>query len=310
MIRYLTLLITLILIVGCRSRQPIEQPAPPITNKNTAQSIAASIVLQSEAIAAIDQANQQTKTSVEDIRKLTDESSTQASSIVARTEDAAIVSSVDTIINQNQKIKENANLVQASTEKIQVNVENAAKQNVQLNQEIKSVDALQNKIVQLEKERDQFQSDAIKNLYTTLSFFFGLGFLTIVAGLVLAFLVNKKLGLSIAGLGLMGVALAAGAIYYMKTIALVAIVIIIAAIVVCVALGVWHTVHTTKEKKILEQANVENVQLVQKIKERLDPNAKLEIFGEYKPGLASTIQSDRTRDIVKKVRDKIDTGGV
>ena len=306
----LFVLSTLCLNVACSWHQEVEPLAAKPINNNTAQSISSSAVLQSDSIVKISESNASSKEVVNSIRATTDESNKTAASIAEKTEDAAIITSVDTIINHNQKIREDANAIEANAEKIQSNLELAQKHNVQIQKDAHAVENLQQTIANLEGEKQRLQNDAIKNLYTTLSFFFGLGFLTIISGLVLAFLVNKKLGMSIAGLGVLALALAAGAIYYLKTIAVVAIAIIIASIVVCLAIGVWHVVRENREKRTLEQANIENVTLVQKIKERLEPNAKLEIFGEYKPGLASTIQSDRTRDIVKKVRDKIDTGGV
>lgn len=299
---------TLCLNTACSWHDQVENPTAPINN-NTAQSISTSAVLQADSIVKIDEANKSTQEKVSSIRATTDESAKTAASIVERTEDAAIVSSVDVILNHNQKIREDANIIEANSEKIVSNLELASKHNNQIQKDAHSVENLQKTIADLENEKQKLQNDAIKNLYTTLSFFFGLGFLTVVAGLVLAFLVNRKLGMSIAGLGVLALALAAGAIYYLKTIAVVAIVIIVASVLVCVAIGVWHVVRENREKRTLEQANVENVKLVQTIKDRLDPNAKLEIFGEYRPGIASTIQSDRTREIVKKVRDKIDTAG-
>jgi len=305
----LFVLSALCLNVGCSWRGEVETPTIKPINDNTAQSISSSAIIQSDSIAKIGEANASSKQSVDSIRATTDESNKTAASIVEKTEDATIITSVDAIINHNQKIREDANAIEANSEKIQSNLELAQKQNVQIQKDAQAVQNLQQTIANLENEKQKLQNDAIKNLYTTLSFFFGLGFLTIISGLVLAFLVNKKLGMSIAGLGVLALALAAGAIYYLKAIAVVAIVIIIASIVVCLAIGVWHVVRENREKRTLEQANIENVTLVQKIKERLDPNAKVEIFGEYKPGLASTIQSDNTRDIVKKVRQKIDSNG-
>jgi membrane protein implicated in regulation of membrane protease activity len=305
----LFVLSALCLNVGCSWRGEVETPTIKPIHDNTAQSISSSAIIQSDSIAKIGEANASSKQSVDSIRATTDESNKTAASIVEKTEDATIITSVDAIINHNQKIREDANAIEANSEKIQSNLELAQKQNVQIQKDAQAVQNLQQTIANLENEKQKLQNDAIKNLYTTLSFFFGLGFLTIISGLVLAFLVNKKLGMSIAGLGVLALALAAGAIYYLKAIAVVAIVIIIASIVVCLAIGVWHVVRENREKRTLEQANIENVTLVQKIKERLDPNAKVEIFGEYKPGLASTIQSDNTRDIVKKVRQKIDNNG-
>jgi hypothetical protein len=72
---------------------------------------------------------------------------------------------------------------------------------------------------------------------------------------------------------------------------------------------VWHLVNEVRAKTVLEQANVENVQLVQTIKDHLDPTAKVEIFGEVKKGLAHQLQSEKTQQIVQKVKKKIKSQG-
>jgi len=276
---------------------------------NTAQSIETASVLQSENIQKIQQANTASKTAVATIRTETEQSNLAANSIGTKTQDASIRNDVTAIVNHNQKIRESADTIDKNSETISVNVDAAGKHNQQINKDAAAVADLQKKVVELENQKQQLENEAIKNLYTTLSFFFGLGFVTIIAGLVMAFLVNRKLGYTIAAVGLMGLAAAAGAIYYLKTIAIVSIVVIIAAIVLCVVLGVWYAIRESTEKKDLEQANVENVQLVQTIKNRLDPTAKVEIFGETREGIVQKIQSDKTRKIVRRVKDKIEPKG-
>lgn len=302
MMRIVALIAVLMTLAACHHPK---QEDKTVAGTNTADSIRIAANLQADSIKAVREANESTRKSVETVRTDVDASNKNASTITATTQDPVVRSNVDQIVQHNQKIRETADTISKNSETIKTNIDAADKHNQQINKDAVAVIGLQKKIVELENEKQKMQNDAIKNLYTTLSFFFGLGFVTIVAGLVLAFLVNRKLGYSIAGLGLMGLALAAGAIFYLKTIAVVSIVIIIAAIVVCVGLGVWQFVAENREKKVLEQANVENVQLVQTIKDRLDPAAKVEIFGEVKKGIAHELQSEKTQQIVQQAKKKI-----
>ena len=298
------LIFCLFVLAGCPSK-PIKQPIA----SGTATTLDAAANQQSESLNRIKTANDSNAQATVSIRTHVDESNRDASNIAAKTQDTGVLQNVESIVSHNEKIRERAEVISNNTATIAAGVDSATAQNQQIKNHVAMVEHLQNKIVKLENEKQQMQNDAIKDLYTTLSFFFGLGFVTIVAGLVVAFLVNRRLGMSIAALGLMALALAAGAIYYLKTIAVVAIVIIIAAIVLCVGIGVWYLVRENREKRDLEQANVENVQLVQTIKERLDPNAKVEIFGESKTGIAHKLQSEKTQRIVKRVKDNIKTIG-
>lgn len=298
------LIFCLCVLAGCPSK-PVKQP--PATGSAT--TLDAAVTQQDQALQRIKTANDSTAQAASSIRTHVDESNRDANNIATRTQDANVLQNVESIVTHNEKIRERTDVIATNTATINEGVETATVQNKQIKDHVKVIEQLQLKIVELENQKQQMQNDAIKDLYTTLSFFFALGFVTVVAGMVVAFLVNRRLGMSIAGLGLMALALAAGAIYYLKTIAIVAIVIIIAAIVVCVALGVWYLVRENREKRDLEQANVENVQLVQTIKERLDPNAKVEIFGETRTGIAHKLQSEKTQRIVKRAKDRIKTTG-
>ena len=288
-------------LLSCHNKKIDTTPV----NNNPAQTLNSAATLQQQSLDNIKVANESNVQAVANIRTSIDESNRSANSISQKTQDPDVRSNVATIVDSNQKIRENADAVAVNTETIRSNTVAATAQNSNIKNEVASVAHLQKLIAELQREKQQMQDDAIKNLYSTLSFFFGLGFLTVVVGVVLAFFVNRRLGYSIAGLGLMALALAAGAVFYLKTIATVAIVIIISGIVLCVAIGVWQFVRENREKNVLEQANVENVQLVQTIKDRLDPSSKLEIFGENKLGIAHKIQSDATQKIVKRVKNKI-----
>lgn len=300
--RFVFVFALMLAMVGC-NRKAIDFSSA--STNNTSATINHSVETQHAQAETIKRANQENLEHAKTINAGVASSSTSANAIVQKTEDPVIRANVSEIVNNNEKIHASADAIAANSQKIGESVQAIDTEATSIQKNVKSIVALEKKITELQDQKQKLENDAIKNLYTTLSFFFGLGFVTIVAGLVIAFLVNRKLGFSIAALGLLALAAAAGAIFYLKTIAIVAIVIIIAAIVMCVGLGVWHLVNEVRAKTVLEQANVENVQLVQTIKNRLDPAAKVEIFGEVKKGIAHELQSEKTQQIVQQAKKKI-----
>jgi ABC-type sugar transport system permease subunit len=300
------LFLILFVFAGC-NRKAIDLSAG--SSNNTSATINHSVETQHAQAETIKRVNQENIEHTKTINAGVATSSTSANAISQKTEDPVIRANVNEIVTSNEKIHASADAIAANSQKIGESAQAIDTEATSIQKNVKSIVALEKKITELQDQKQKLENDAIKNLYTTLSFFFGLGFVTIVAGMVIAFLVNRKLGFSIAALGLLALAAAAGAIFYLKTIAIVAIVIIITAIVVCVGLGVWHLVNEVRAKTVLEQANVENVQLVQTIKDRLDPTAKVEIFGEVKKGLAHQLQSEKTQQIVQKVKKKIKSQG-
>lgn len=306
--KYYFLILTFCLIAFLGSCKINKQTSPSYTGgqqKNTAQNIENSLNIQEEKTNTITEKNTNIKKNAESIIMNAEESNVSADKIKNTTTDKNILTSTDDIIKRNNEIKERSSNILQSTEIIQINTSDLLKHTDIIRKDAKTVSILQQRIVELENKSKEIQQNAIKDLYTTLSFFFGLGFLTIIAGIVLAFLVNRKLGYSIAGIGLLALALAAGAIYYMQAIAIVAISIIIGGIVLCVGIGIWMVVKENKEKVVFEKANEENVQLVQTIKQQLDEGTKIQIFGETKPGIVDKIQSAKTKEIVKKAKNKI-----
>jgi polyhydroxyalkanoate synthesis regulator phasin len=205
----------------------------------------------------------------------------------------------------------NAGEIQTRVEDAKNKTDTIAAENANIGKNNDSVKKLESQIAKLKEQLDSARQDGIKSLYTALKFFFGIAFLAIMAGLVLSFFVDRKLGLSIAGVGLLGLALATGAVYYLQTIAYIAMGIIIASLVICVGIGIWALINISKDKKILKVANIENVGLIEDIKNNhLDDAAKEKIFGpdNTKP-LAKEWQSPTTVQVVKAAQEELKKQG-
>ncbi len=205
----------------------------------------------------------------------------------------------------------NAGEIQTYTDKAKEHTNTIVTENANIAKNNDSVKKLESQITKLKEQLDSARQDGIRSLYTSLKFFFGLAFLAILGGLVLAFFVDKKLGMSIAGVGLLGLALATGAVYYLQTIAYIAMAIIIASLVVCVGIGIWALINVTKEKKVLSVANIENVGLIEDIKNNhLDETAKAKIFGpQDDKSLVKEWQSPTTIKVVKAAQEELKKQG-
>lgn len=205
----------------------------------------------------------------------------------------------------------NAGEIQTYAEKAKEQTDIIAKENSNISKNNDSVKKLESQIAKLKEQLDSARQDGIRSLYTSLKFFFGLAFLAIMAGLVLSFFVDRKLGMSIAGVGLLGLALATGAVYYLQTIAYIAMAIIIVSLVLCVGIGIWALINISRDKKILKVANTENVGLIEDIKNNhLDDVAKEKIFGpDSIKSLVKEWQSPTTVKVVKAAQEELKKQG-
>ena len=227
-----------------------------------------------------------------------------ADSLLQKNPDVIKIS--ETIHNSVDVIRDNFAEIQNSAQNLSTKILDLQKRNLELSKQTYKIQTLEQSLLKLKNDQQKIKDDAIKNLYSTLGVAFVVGFLMIVAGVVLFFWVDKKFGISIATLGIVGCALAAGAVFYLQTIAIVALYIILGCVFLAVGYGIYHLTRKSNQVKILDKANVENVKLVQQIKDYLDPADKQEIFGdEQNQGLVEKIQSPETKKIVSEIKKTI-----
>lgn len=158
----------------------------------------------------------------------------------------------------------------------------------------------------LKSQDAKSRQEGIQSLYNSLKFIFGLGVIVIIAGVCLTFFINKKLGYTLVGIGIISLALAAGAIYYLQAIAIVSVIILIVGVLVSTGLLVYSLIKESKKAKVFEQATTENVELIEKIKEDLSPDLREKVFGKNMvPGLVDDIQDETTKKIVDNIRKEL-----
>ena len=222
------------------------------------------------------------------------------------TQEPANQPAVEAIQTSTKAIIDSTEIIHAKVDDTIEQLKTAKEKVVALQQLVKPVQALENENAKLKSEQERLKNDAIHNLYSTLGIAFGFCLISIVAGIALAFTVNKRLGIAFIGLGIIGCALVAGSVFYLKTIAVVGLYSVLGCVLTGISLGIYYLIRTSKQAQVLEQANVENVQLVQQIKDHLDDTVKAKIFGA-KPEipLVDQIQSDKTKEIVQKIKEKL-----
>lgn len=157
----------------------------------------------------------------------------------------------------------------------------------------------------LENEAERLRNSALEDIYQYLVWVFILGFLVVIGGSIVAFFVSRKLGVSILAIGIVVLGFGAAATFYLQWIAITGFVLVGLGILSTIALLVYGIYEESSKKKKLEKATVENVKLMEEVKQVLPDEARTFIFGNEKnQGLARAIQNPETQKIVAKVRGK------
>lgn len=215
-----------------------------------------------------------------------DENTKTADLIREKTEDTEVIAATESIKRNNSLIKDELNTMKESVNTIENQVPEIAKNERELERLLNEKDSPEEK------------------LFNLLAIMFGFGGVIIVSGIVLAFF-NSRTGLMVAGLGIMVTLIAAAGTYFLKWLAITGFVIIGLGL----AVTVYVLIKNFKTAKEVKEGFVENVKLVENIKEKLPEEKKQEIFGYEKKGIADEIQSESTKKNVLKVREEIKKDG-
>lgn len=284
---------SLLVLVGCNC-PPVLTPDPvnyemvksSVEVENQALEIASqkidSIQKESKTIEGLANSLDETLKSSE----LTEETKTRSEEIFQ-----SIVQSTTRIKNDSESIRREFLLVRAENEKILGMGE--------------FLDHQAERIIYLENETERLRNEAIKAIYQYLVWVFILGFLVIIGGSVVAFFVGRKLGVSILAIGIVTLGFGAAATFYLKWIALTGFVLIGIGVVSTIGLLIYGVFEDRAKKKKLAQATVDNVKLIDAVKQELPEDIKSTFFGkENIPGIAHTIQTLDTQRIVANLRKK------
>lgn len=188
--------------------------------------------------------------------------------------------------------------MQHKAEVIQDNADRIEKETQTLANLSEQVRRLEKKIIELESAAAQAQAQALQRLFGYITVFWVIGFILIVAGAAVAFFLNKGYGASLGLIGLLMIGFASASQYYMQEIALIGAVILVVGFLTAIGMIVWSTILSKRNST----AVAEVVEMIEVFKEGITDAEKERLFGEK--GIASRVQSEITREIVAKIREK------
>jgi hypothetical protein len=197
-----------------------------------------------------------------------------------------------------ESVREDMHKVEAKAENISDEAGKLRLETAKLSELVQKVDQLEDKLIQLESAVEAGRAAALEKLYGYITMFWVIGFILLAAGAAVALFLNKGYGGSMALLGVMMLGFAAASHYYMEEIAKVGAVLV----VVGFAGGAGLIARTILIGSRKEGAVKEIVEMIEILKESMTEDEKARIFGP--DGLASKVQSDLTKEIVAKIKER------
>lgn len=197
-----------------------------------------------------------------------------------------------------ESVQEGMHKIEARAENIEDEAGKLRKETAKLSELVTKVDQLEDKLIKLESALEAGRAAALEKLYGYITMFWVIGFILLAAGAAVALFLNKGYGGSMALLGVMMLGFAAASHYYMEEIAKVGAVLV----VIGFAGGAGLIARTILNSTRKEAAVKEIVEMIEILKESMTDDEKARIFGP--DGLASKVQSDLTKEIVAKIKER------
>lgn len=194
---------------------------------------------------------------------------------------------------------------QQMVERIDANADNIIESANAITKETQKLKKLTSEVTKLEKSLTNLQIAteearlaALERLYGYITLFWVLGFLLIAAGAAVAFFLNKSYGGMLALLGALMLGFASASHRYLDQIAMVGAFLLVAGFIAAVGMIVWSTINSKRNSIAIKEI----VEMIQILKETMTDDEKKRIFGPE--GWVSKIQSDLTKEIVTKIKEK------
>lgn len=281
--KWLALIITTVL-VGC-SPDPIGSNDVITGDKPSSPSISLQSVLDHtrDSTNAIDRDS-----------KIIASASSNAREVLSTTYDSSTTEQkprIDSTLTALQLIASKAeNIAEASDE--------IKKESIKLASLTVQVDKLENKLITLGAAVETSRIKALEKLYGYITMFWVIGFTLLAAGAAVAFFLNKTYGASMCLLGILMIGFASASQYYMEEIAFAGAILLILGFVAGLAMISWSVVRSNRNDVAIKEI----VEMIEILRETMTDDEKQRIFGV--DGLASKVQSDLTKQIVFKVKEK------
>ncbi len=283
--RKVTLMLLMLMAVGCETINT--------TPENTSSTVVDSIREQTEQTNEITEASEQITDTLDSIDG-------HANSIL---DDVALAPNqndptLNRIEDSAEAIKENVDTAEKEQVRIEESLEDLASANARVSAAVGQIEQLEDLVEEYEQSDREVRQEALKNLHGFITLFFVIGFGMLVGGAFLTFWVNGKLGGVVLAIGVLTVGFASASQYYLEEIATIGLIVLIVGFVATVGVVGWMLIDGQNDKSAVKEI----VQLVEAMKERLDPEERKEIFGYN--GIASKLTHNNTKKIIAQIKIK------
>ena len=209
-------------------------------------------------------------------------------------ETAAIRSDAETILKENNE----SSVVNAHANQILDSATRIEAETVNLQNTTALVTSMEKQIEELTNVENITRQHSLETLYKYVTLFWVIGFVVLAGGAVIAFMVNKTMGFSICVVGAIMLGFASASQYYLEEIAMGGGALLILMVVTGIGMVGWSLF----KAKNTATAIREIVEMMEILKEDMTDSERSRIFGA--DGLATKVQSDLTKAIIQKIRDK------
>ena len=281
----------LITLTGCEAIQEINRP------DNTASTVVDSVREQKEQTEEITDASESIGGTLRDINRDAD-SILDDIALAPEDRNYNIDPTLDTIEDSAESIKERVDEAQLEQVRIEEALEDLESANARVSAAVGQIEQLEDLVQEYEQSDRQVRKEALENLHSYITLFFVIGFGMLVGGAFLTFWVNPKLGGVVLAIGVLTVGFAAASQYYLEEIAIVGLIVLIVGFLATIGVVGWMLIDGKKDKLAMKEI----VGLIEAMKEHLTSEERKKIFGAG--GVASTLTSDLTKEIIAKVKIK------
>lgn len=267
------------ILCGCRS-PGFETPSSTAVSSTSLQSV------REHTQTAIDDINSDI---VAIIQETTTSQATLATVQATTTVEQKLL--VEQVVTSIQEIEHKAENIVEAAKDIQTESNKLADLTNQVNK-------LEQKLVTLSSAVEGSRVKALEKLYGYITMFWVIGFILLAGGAAVSLFLNKSYGAAMCLLGLLMLGFASASQYYMEEIAFVGAILLIVGFAVGVGMIIWSVFKGNRTDVAIKEV----VEMMEILKETMTDDEQVRLFGET--GLASKVQSDITKSIVAKIREK------
>lgn len=205
-------------------------------------------------------------------------------SVAAKEQLDTAIDSLSEIKNHSDQVIEAGARIEAETTKMEL-----------VSTRIQDLEA---RVTELENIEKEGRAAAMQKLYGYITLFWVIGFIVIAGGVAFAFFANKRLGILAMLTGGLMIAFASASQYYLKEVALVGGVLLGGTVLMGIGILIWGMFQSNRSATAMREV----IEMIEILKETMTDGERERIFGP--DGVASHVQSDFTKELIAKIKEK------